>query len=161
MYRNSVAAMLVLPVCLLAGCWSSAKPPETVPTFPLSGVVKIDGKPTSGVKVMIFKSDKLPEGYDPLVGGPHQGVTDSEGKFNITTYYKDDGAPVGEYVMSFYWTGPQNIGAQLSDPDSPALDPTAARFNKKYGDPWKPQVPNPKVEEGKSTDLGTLELTTK
>jgi hypothetical protein len=160
MVRNFAVALLLLQVCWLTGCWKSAKPPETVPTFPVSGTVHIDGKPASGVKVMIFPANKLPEGYDPNRGSPHSAFTDLEGKFKITTYFKDDGAPVGEYVMVFYWTG-NNIGATLADPDEPTLDPASTSFNRKYGDPWKPKVPNVKVEDGKPTDLGTLELTSK
>lgn len=160
MVRNLLVVVVLASTCWLAGCSSGAKPPETVPTFPVSGVVHIDGKPAAAVKVMLFPADKLPEGYDPNVGSSHQGLTDPEGKFKITTYYAGDGAPVGEYVTSFHWAG-NNIGAQLTDPDAPTVDPTTARFNKKYGDPWKPQVPNVKVEDGKPTDVGTLDLKTK
>jgi len=159
MNRRFFVLIGLLPALWLPGCVKSVPPPATPPTFPVTGVVKIDGKPTSGVKVMLYPNEET-KIYDPLVGSGKQGITDAEGKFSITSFYAGDGAPVGEYKVLFYWAG-NNTAAQFFDPDAPvAADPAAARFNKKYGDPRKP-FKTIKVEEGKPTDLGTLDLKTK
>ncbi|MGD9855501.1 MAG: hypothetical protein AB7U20_11195 [Planctomycetaceae bacterium] len=158
MVRVWIASLFVMAACWLTGC-SGKKMPETVPTFPVSGTVHIDGKPTGAVRVMMYPAEKPPEFIDPNVGAPHQSVTDPAGKFQITTYFQGDGAPVGSYVVFFYWEGNPKV-TPFAIPDEMPVDPVAARFNKKYANAVRPQQ-QATVEEGKPTDLGVLELTTK
>jgi hypothetical protein len=161
MIRHLIVLAVLLQCCWMAGCGGGGpKPPETVPTFPVTGVVKIDGKPTPMVRVLLFPIDKIPEWFDPRLAAPHWAATDPEGKFKITTYVSGDGAPVGEYAVFFHWEGNPKI-VPLGDPDEIPVDPVAAKFNAKYANLMKPQLPTVKVEEGKPTDMGTLELTSK
>lgn len=151
-----LSAVMVQAFCLVS-C-SRAKGPERLPTIPVTGVVQIDGKPTSLVQLFMFPADKAPEGLGNT-GALHSGTTDSAGKFKITTYDSGDGAPVGNYVIAFHWRGDQ-VPSLLGDPDQPKLDPVATRFNAKYGSPARSEF-KVTVEQGKPVDLKTLELTTK
>ena len=80
------------------------------------------------------------------------GVRDAE-------YNLGDGAPVGDYSLCFYWEGNPKV-VPFDNPDEPQLDPVAIKFNRKYGDPGRSEH-KVTVEEGQSTDLGTLELVTR
>jgi hypothetical protein len=159
MMRPLLLFAFLLQTCWLAGC-GGPKPPEVPPTFPITGIVTIDGKPTPMVRIMLFPTDKTPDFFDPNTGAPHWANTDPEGKFSITTYNSGDGAPPGEYNVLFFWEGNPKV-VPLADPDQPQVDPAAAKFNAKYSNPRKPQLPAVKVEDGKPTDVGTWELTAK
>ena len=158
MIRCLVLSAILIPAFWLAGC-SGPKDPKREPTFAVTGVVQIDGKPTPSVQLFVFSADKAPEVINNLLGAPHMATTDSKGKFQISTFATGDGAPVGNYVIAFYWQGNQMPSA-LGDPDDPKLDPAATKFNMKYGSPSKSQF-KVTVEQGKPVDLKTLELTTK
>ena len=157
MLRALFLSAVVMPVFWLAGC-SGSKGPQREPTFPVTGIVQIDGKPTPLVQVLLFPADKAPEVIGNT-GAPHAGTTDSAGKFQITTYDTGDGAPAGNYVIAFYWPGSQLLSL-LGDPDEPKVDPVATKFNKKYGSPAKSKT-KVTVEQGNPVDLKTIELTTK
>lgn len=156
--RHLLVMALAVQAFWLTGC--GPKPPEIPPTFPITGTVTIDGKPTPMVQVLMWPIDKMPEWIDTRLQAPHWANTDPEGKFKITTYNAGDGAPPGEYNVFFYWEGNPKVVA-LANPDEPELDPVAVKFNAKYTNAMKPQLPTIKVEDGKPTDVGTWELTTK
>lgn len=158
MVRHSVLLAFVISAWALPGC-SRQKGPKTLPTFPVSGVVQINGKPTPSVHVWMSPEDKMPDYVDPKLGAPHSATTDENGKFKITTYNSGDGAPAGKYVLSFYWEGNPKV-VPFSNPDEPRIDPVAVKFNNKYSNPQKSSF-KATVDAGKSTDLGTLDLATK
>ncbi len=64
---------------------------------PVSGVVKLDGKPLEGAMVR-FQPQRV--GDDPVLGPASIGVTDSEGQFTLRTNTKESGAVVGPHVVS-------------------------------------------------------------
>ena len=92
-------------VCIIAtkvlGCSKVERLPGPQPQ-PVRGKVVLQGKPTKGLCVA-FHPVKQWEGaqFAP------SGVTDSNGEFQLRSYEKNDGAPVGEYVVTFTW--PQEI----------------------------------------------------
>ena len=76
--------------CLLAatmiGC-GDGRPATT----PVSGVVTFEGQPVRDATVVMMT----------VAGGrPATGVTDEEGRFVLTTFDKDDGAMLGEHVVT-------------------------------------------------------------
>lgn len=79
----------VLPLVLLAagaiGCAGESGPP----TFKVSGTVTLDGQPVEGA-VISFLDEK---------GGPYNAVATSgpDGKYELTTFQKGDGAVEGKY----------------------------------------------------------------
>ena len=66
----------------------------------MTGTIHVDGKPTRGVSVRLVPN---PMPSDRKVKLPTIGKSGDEGKFALTTYYQNDGAPVGEYYMLFEW----------------------------------------------------------
>ena len=87
----ALVAALVLPSC---GGSDLRK------TYPVTGTLTVDGKPApAGVVVSLHpqftETDRLP--IHP------RGATDDAGRFTITTYNTDDGAPEGEYVVTVEW----------------------------------------------------------
>jgi len=78
----------------VVGCGDGGiPPPRTVPT---TGTVLFKGKPTAGVTVKF-----LPQ-FD--IGTPKwvpEAVTDKDGKFTLSTGANGNGAPPGEYRVTF------------------------------------------------------------
>ncbi|MGI9427250.1 MAG: carboxypeptidase regulatory-like domain-containing protein [Bythopirellula sp.] len=73
-----------------------------IKTYPTTGTVLVNGKPAEGATVI----------YCP-VGGSEEFAkerpwdkTDGEGKYELTTFEKGDGAPAGDYTVMIKWTGP-------------------------------------------------------
>jgi hypothetical protein len=132
----------LLAVCGIAvgGCGQGgAKRPATAP---VSGTVKLKGQPLAGAQVV----------FRPKEGGAvnPSGESDSQGKYQLTSFAKDDGAPAGAYTvtvtkaqavsgtagMSATPTGP---GGKMSDAYLKAMKgggaPTSDEVPAKYGDP--------------------------
>jgi hypothetical protein len=65
-------------------------------THPVSGKLTLDGKPVAGATVALHRFNKDTEKYVPVA----DGRTDDLGRFQVTTYQRFDGAPVGEYVVT-------------------------------------------------------------
>jgi hypothetical protein len=84
--KRLFSSLFFLPIAI-AGCsFEPAKPP----TFPVSGVVTLDGKPVEGVVVT----------FVPRVTGTVSsatGSTDAAGKYQLTTFSGNDGAQEGDF----------------------------------------------------------------
>jgi len=96
-----------LALLVLVGC----SQPESLPgpqPYPVSGKVVYRGQPAAGFRVA----------FHPLSewGGPRfapSGITDENGEFQLHSYAEDDGAPAGDYAVTFSW--PQEVSS--GDPD--------------------------------------------
>jgi hypothetical protein len=86
---------LKLGLLLLAGC--SRTPADRLPVFPVEGQVLWEGRPLAGALVIFH-----PQGGGPKAPHP-TGYADKEGKFRLTTYTKQDGAPSGPYSVTVEW----------------------------------------------------------
>jgi carboxypeptidase family protein len=69
---------------VLTGCSSSSRPP----TYPVTGTVTLQGKPLAGAAITF-----VPTGE----GEAASAITDSDGKYALTTWEAGDGARPGEY----------------------------------------------------------------
>ena len=88
--RRPAAALWLLPLTALAGCADGR-----AKTHPVTGQVLYNGLPLKGVDVAFHPVDpKNNTGYPP------HATTDENGKFTLTTYLKDDGAPAGEFQVA-------------------------------------------------------------
>jgi len=85
---RKLVAVLVLGTSVLAGCGGGADRPAMVP---VSGTVNYNGSPVEGATVT-FASETSPRSST--------GETDSSGKFRLTTFDTNDGAPAGEYIVT-------------------------------------------------------------
>ena len=102
-----------LPLFLaLAGCNGGS---PQVPVFPAEGKILFDGKPPAGAQVIFHPVGKAgSEVVRPT------GQVDSTGKFTLTTYAANDGAPEGDYQVTVEWWIAKN--------DNPAVNQLPARY---------------------------------
>jgi hypothetical protein len=80
----------IIASALLLACGCSSK----VKTAPVTGQVFLDEKPAANATVTFH-----PVGVSAGAVRP-TGRVDSDGMFHLTTYTADDGAPVGEYLVT-------------------------------------------------------------
>lgn len=66
--------------------WAKARPP----VYPVSGRVLLGGQPLVGASVHFFSADAKRTAY---------GMTDGEGRFELTTFESGDGAVEGEHSV--------------------------------------------------------------
>ncbi|MEY4612707.1 MAG: hypothetical protein RL179_680 [Planctomycetota bacterium] len=89
-------------VFAISGCGSDApKGPEKLSTTPVDGIVILNGKPAAEVSISLHHSEGK---VAP------RGMSDKDGKFSISTYGKDDGAPIGKYKV----TAAKNMTKEIS-----------------------------------------------
>ena len=88
----------LLAAIAFAGCGEPPKDVPQVALHPFTGIVNVNGKPAGGAMVSLHAAGKPELG----VVTPH-GVTDETGKFSLTTYQPDDGAPEGKYQVTVSW----------------------------------------------------------
>lgn len=113
---------LVALVCAAAmGCGGGGgvSPPRTAP---VSGAVVVKGKPAVGVKVTFHaKFDMGAVKFTPT------GLTDKDGRFTLTTGAAGDGAPPGDYTVTFE--------LMKGSADKLGRDIEVDAWKGKYGDP--------------------------
>jgi hypothetical protein len=82
----------------LVSCDSNPKLkiPNRLPTFAVKGTILIDGDPVGFVTVKFNPATPQDRG-----GYQTSGVTDDVGRITVSTYGLGDGAPAGEYVLTF------------------------------------------------------------
>jgi len=90
-YAKCLFAIVVVSICTFSGC----NPSDQFGTIKAEGTVTLNGQPLSDAHVWLLPKAKTHQ-EATLVVRP-QGRTGLDGKFVLTTYYQDDGAPVGEY----------------------------------------------------------------
>jgi hypothetical protein len=83
---------------LLSLSLASCAKPRFKQVYPVEGSVRVNGKPTEGVRVQFHSLDD-PE--DQLARP--QGTTDASGNFTLTTYNPNDGVPAGTYAVTLRW----------------------------------------------------------
>ncbi len=142
--QSRLSCGLLAVLCLTAaGCGSDGpKPVNPVEVIPVTGTIHVDGMPTRGVKVRLAPNPMPADGRRPL---PTIGRTDDEGKFALTTYYQDDGAPIGEFHLLFEWD---------QNPSGAARD----FFQGKYSVPANSQHTLSVKGDEEPIDLGLIEL---
>jgi hypothetical protein len=93
-HRLSTAGllMLCLSACGSKDAWKAAPQPAR-------GTLTINGQPEKGVYVTLHPVD----GQIDVRQTQPWGVTDDAGNFSVRTYEKGDGAPIGEYQVTFIW----------------------------------------------------------
>lgn len=84
---------------LFSGCGKS----DRIPTYKVTGKVLVDGKPAKHV-ILKFHPRKQ-DSEKPYVPN---GLTDESGNFSLATYEKGDGAPAGDYDVTFIWPERKN-----------------------------------------------------
>lgn len=123
-----ITAPALLAISLLAcGCGGD---PSRTPVHPAGGQVLLGGKPLA--KVTVAFQPVAPQGKSPEDPAASLRVaeTDDEGRFALSTYDADDGAPAGEYVVTIKPAPP----ASVEDTDGrPPVVPRPPAALVKYG----------------------------
>lgn len=88
--RPYLPCALLAVAALVAGCGDGR-----LKVYPVTGQVLYNGEPLPGVDVAFHPTDPVND-----AGYPPHATTDDQGKFTLTTYLKDDGAPAGEYRVA-------------------------------------------------------------
>ena len=107
-----------LAIGIICGCSDDGR----LETYPVQGQVLINGEPADGCTVRFVPVDPNLQG-EILPGGK----TDEDGRFQLTTYESDDGAPAGEYDVTLLWAATKwpgrkaQMGADPVPPTGPDL----------------------------------------
>lgn len=80
-----VVSLLASVLCLVVGCGRG-----TPRTMPVNGVVIFQGSPLADADVA----------FTPTGGRPATGRTDAAGRFTLTTFKTNDGAVIGQHVVT-------------------------------------------------------------
>lgn len=146
MKRSMIWLAVPTAFCLfLCSCGPEGQPRKE--TYPVKGEVYVDGQPADQLAVRCIDVNGIDKESPTL----SSAFTDENGKFEIATYESADGVPEGEYVLTFEWGKWDLISRSYGGPD---------KLNNRYKDPKESQN-RFKVETGKPTDLGRIELTSK
>jgi len=92
MIRLALGLVTEASLLSVTGC-SKSVDPNHLPTVAVRGVVNVDGKAVGPARMQLLADPglKLP---------PVSGNVDKDGKFTLTTYQPDDGAPAGKYKVT-------------------------------------------------------------
>jgi hypothetical protein len=146
--RAEFAAIVALLIGVLthAGCQDEPRGGPRVITVPITGKVLVDGKPQAQVQVQA----QPVSGSTPTHTTP-SAFTDAEGNFAIQTYEAGDGAPAGEYKLTFRW-GQISLMSGRYEGD---------KLKGKYANPARSEHSVSVSESDEPINLGTIKLTTK
>ena len=94
------------------------------PPFPTTGVVLVNGQPAADALVVFHHLEDW--GTRSIVP---QAWTDSDGRFVLSTYAMEDGAPAGDYRVVVEWPayhsgrniGPDRLGGKFATPKTSTL----------------------------------------
>lgn len=89
-FSNANRAVFAVVLGFLAGCGGAGA--ELPATSPVSGIVSLGGKPVEGAVVRFY--------LEETTGSPATGVTNSDGKFKLTTFNTNDGAQLGSHNVT-------------------------------------------------------------
>jgi hypothetical protein len=113
--------LLVLAAAL--GC-SGSKPYKTAA---VSGRVTLDDKPLAGARLTFTPE---PTARDGLLSGPEShGETDADGRYSLTTVFKDKGATVGRNRVMITT---RKLERPADNPDGPLREATPEQVPGRY-----------------------------
>ena len=69
---------------------------KKVPTHPVEGKLTLNGQPVAGASITFHRFNKNTEKYTSACNGR----SDASGRFQMTTYFRFDGAPAGEFAVT-------------------------------------------------------------
>jgi hypothetical protein len=122
--RGVGVLVLAMGIVLCSGCGKKAD--GRLKSYPVHGTVTVDGKPTGGIYVFLNPaSQPATHGIFP------NAITNGAGEYWISTYDAEDGAPLGEYVVTAKWPRGEGLQVHSESPD---------RLKGRYADPAKSAI---------------------
>ena len=122
-----ISLLLLVSAGLLGICCSKGGTSKKV-SYPVKGELTVQGKPAEGATVMFQPRDANPADWSD---GYPRATVGADGKFQVSTYGENDGAPAGEYVILVSWEAPNPTNEEASGPD---------RLGGRYVDPAKSKL---------------------
>lgn len=102
-FQRAVLALGLIGLLAAAGCGDKGPKINVV-----NGSVNVDSKPAAGVMVVFCPVNAPPE----IQRMRPFGITQADGKFQLTAAKKGDGAPTGQFKVLFQWpTSANDTGA--------------------------------------------------
>lgn len=138
---NLLRLLGILPLCIIFGC--SGPERNWKETVPVTGQISVSGKPAKGVMIKFHPQN----GMDEVQPSVTQALTDEDGKFEATTYKLDDGAPVGDYKLTFTWPEINEVTMEVKG------DRFEGRFEKPENSKYSISV-----QSGEPIDMGEIDL---
>jgi hypothetical protein len=89
-----------LVLLFLVGCSGGPEPKRT--PHAVKGSVLVNERPWPNITVVFHPVAPTESGWTRS-----QGTTDADGTFELSTYRPGDGAPAGEYTVTFTWSDPR------------------------------------------------------
>jgi hypothetical protein len=112
-YHASIASILAGALLFASGCGDGKQP-----VYPVEGKVLWKGKAPTGAQVVFHPAGSIDK--DALRPA---GQVDQDGKFVLTTFSANDGAPEGEYEVTVqWWVSP--------GPDMPAVNKLPSAYGR-------------------------------
>lgn len=136
--RSALSFCLTLALLLATGC-RKPPPPPGPPAHPVHGKVLYQGRPAKGFCVIF-----TPLNATWKVKFAPAAMTDENGEFQLRSYQPGDGAPAGDYAVTFQW--PDHINTGNEPEPAPEVDQLGGR----YSDPKKSQF-KAVVHEGENS----------
>ncbi len=109
-------ALFGVTTVALSGCHDD----RTLPTCPVSGKVALDGKPLAGAEIWLVPTDANETVKNAKMTIRPYAKSKADGTFTLTSYFVDDGAPVGEYAVMVVLEGAQANTEEERENDAPA-----------------------------------------
>jgi hypothetical protein len=104
-----MSGSLARPTCLVlfASCLAFCScGTGKLPTYPVSGKIFFEDKPTPRAAVFLHPLDEV----NKSASVHPSGLVQDDGSFQISTWKRNDGAPVGRYAVTVVWQGPSQVG---------------------------------------------------
>ena len=122
--RFDIAGIIALSAGLLVGCGES----QPYGVAPVSGKVTLDGKPLADARVVFFPQRSAD--VNTAESAPEaMGVTDAEGRYQLSTVFNDQGAAPGKSRVTISTLKQEPDPA---NPDGPAKTIAPETVPKKY-----------------------------
>ena len=137
--RGAAFVAVALGLCVIVGCGEQSRGFDLPAMHPAQGSVTYRGQPASGFRVTLH-----PLGDIGALKFAPSAITAADGSFRVRSYAPDDGAPAGEYAVTFEW--PDHI-IQPEDFDPvPEVDQLRGAYSNPQTSPYKVTI-----REGENT----------
>ena len=93
-----VVGLFLVALATLVGVTTGCSKPGWLETYPVKGMVLVDGQPAKDAMVTFNPKEQI--GDRPYLP---TGQTNEQGEFSIATFVSGDGAPPGEYDVTIVW----------------------------------------------------------
>jgi hypothetical protein len=107
--------LLIYTLVTCAGC-HKADGDNWLKTYPTTGKLTINSLPANGAVIRLYPVTPQADTLSPVIP---TGIVQEDGSFELTSYRSGDGAPEGDYYVTFEWPDPKLLPPQLSTIEDP------------------------------------------